>query len=43
MQTLHQGYRSVSLIMSLNWDRLLFLGGLGAALWIAAWLGTLAA
>jgi hypothetical protein len=42
MHAFHQGYRSVSLIVALNWDRLLFLVGLGAALWVGAEFGALA-
>lgn len=41
MHTLQQSYRGLSLIMELNWDRLLYLGTLCAALAFGAWLGTL--
>lgn len=40
MQTLHHSYRGLSLIMMLNWDRLLFLATIGFALMAGAWLGT---
>ncbi|SDY02175.1 hypothetical protein [Citreimonas salinaria] len=42
MRTFEQGYRSVSLIMTLNWDRALFMTGLAGALWLGAQFGTLA-
>lgn len=41
MQTLQQGYRSLSLLMNLNWDRLLYAGTLAFALGAGAYLGTL--
>lgn len=41
MQTLHQSYRGLSLVMELNWDRLLFLATLAAALAVGAWLGSI--
>lgn len=41
MQTLQQGYRSLSLLMNLNWDRLLYGGMLAFALGAGAYLGTL--
>lgn len=42
MRTIEQGYRSVSLIMTLGRDRALFMAGLAGALWLGAQLGTLA-
>lgn len=42
MRAIEQGYRSVSLIMMLGWDRALFMGGLAGALWLGAQLGTFA-
>lgn len=41
MQTLEQSYRGLSLIMTLNWDRLLFLATLAFALSAGAWLAGL--
>ena len=41
MQTLQQAYRGLSLVMELNWDRLLFLGTLACALALGAWLGSI--
>lgn len=41
MQTLQHSYRGLSLVMMLNWDRLLFLGTIACALMAGAWLGTL--
>ena len=41
MHTLEQSYRGLSLIMTLNWDRLLFLATLAFALSAGAWLASL--
>lgn len=41
MQTLRDGYRGLSLVMMLNWDRILFLTTLTLALLLGAWLGGL--
>ncbi len=41
MQTLAQGYRGFSLLLDLNWDRLLYVATLCGALWAGAYLGTL--
>ena len=41
MQTLRDGYRGLSLVMILNWDRILFLMTITLALMLAAWLGGL--
>ncbi len=41
MQTLEHSYRGLSLIMALNWDRLLFLATIAFALTAGAWLGSL--
>ncbi|MEE4187566.1 MAG: hypothetical protein V2I76_03860 [Roseobacter sp.] len=43
MNTIHQGYRGLSLLMDLNWDRLLFVTALTAGLGAGAWLATLLA
>ncbi|MEL6608368.1 MAG: hypothetical protein AAFO93_05605 [Pseudomonadota bacterium] len=40
MQTLTTGARGLGLLMDLNWDRLVFLGGVTGALYAAAWLGS---
>ncbi len=41
MQTLHSGYRGLSLLMTLNADRVLYTLTLAAALGAGAWLGGL--
>ncbi len=41
MQTLANGYRGLSLVMTLNWDRFLYLGTIIVALLFGAWLGSL--
>ena len=41
MHTLHQSYRGFSLMMALNWDRLLYLTTIGLALIAGAWLAGL--
>lgn len=41
MQAVHSGYRSLSLLMDLNWDRLLYGGTLCVALGAGAWLGSM--
>ncbi|MEP2029990.1 MAG: hypothetical protein ABJI96_14915 [Paracoccaceae bacterium] len=41
MQTLHKGYRGLGLLMDMNWDRILYLMTILAALWIGAFLGSL--
>ncbi|WP_406644459.1 hypothetical protein QEZ52_11320 [Aliisedimentitalea scapharcae] len=41
MSTLQQSYRGLSLVMELNWDRILFLGAIVVALATGAWLGGL--
>ncbi len=41
MRTIQSGYRGLSMLMSLNWDRFLYSGTLALALIIGAWLGTL--
>ncbi|WP_298499719.1 hypothetical protein [uncultured Maritimibacter sp.] len=39
MQTIQHGYRGLSLLVNLNWDRLLYLGTLAAALGCGALIG----
>ncbi|ASM72517.1 MULTISPECIES: hypothetical protein [Roseobacteraceae] len=41
MQTLQNGYKGLSLLMLLNWDRALYLATIAAALWLGAYLGSL--
>ncbi|WP_339767026.1 hypothetical protein [uncultured Pseudosulfitobacter sp.] len=38
MQTLQNGYKGLSLLMLLNWDRALCLGAIGAAMWISVYI-----
>lgn len=40
MSTIQAGYRSVSLLVSINWDRLLYIATIAFALFFGAWLGT---
>ncbi len=41
MQTIQDGYRSVSLLISINWDRMLYVFAIIASLFLGAYLGTL--
>lgn len=41
MQTLQTGYRGLTLLFDLNWDRLLYAGTIVAALFLGAYLGSL--
>lgn len=41
MQTLTSGYRGFSLLMILNWDRLIYLATIVLALLFGAWVGSL--
>ncbi|WP_417721657.1 hypothetical protein [Salipiger sp.] len=41
MQTIHDGYRSLSLLVSINWDRLLYIFTIIVALYFGAFLGSL--
>ena len=41
MQTMVAGYRGLSLLMDLNWDRLLYLATIVGALMIGAFIGSL--
>ena len=41
MQTIHSGYRSLSLLVNLNWDRILYICTIIFALFFGAFLGTL--
>jgi hypothetical protein len=40
MQTLQAGYRGFALLVSLNLDRILYIGTIGGALLIGAWVGS---
>jgi len=40
MQTLTAGYKGVSLLVNLNWDRLLYLATIAGALGLGAWFGS---
>ena len=42
MQTLTEGYKGVSLLIGLNWDRLLYIATIAGALWAGAFLGSIA-
>ncbi len=39
MQTLAQGYRGVSVLLTLNWDRIIYTGALVGALYAGAYVG----
>ncbi len=41
MQTLSASYKGVSLLVNLNWDRMIYLASIVAALWLGAWIGSL--
>jgi hypothetical protein len=41
MQHIQHGYRGLSLLMDLNWDRLLYIGTLAFALGAGAYLGAI--
>ncbi|MFV2052849.1 hypothetical protein [Aliiroseovarius sp. YM-037] len=41
MHTLQSGYRGLSLLFDLNWDRLLYVATILAALMVGAFVGTL--
>jgi len=41
MHTLQHSYRGFSLMMALNWDRILYLTAITFALVAGAWLGSL--
>jgi len=41
MQTITAGYQGVSLLVNLNWDRLIYLGTIVAALGAGTWVGSL--
>ena len=41
MQTLTQGYRGITVLLNLNWDRMLYTGALIATLYAGAYVGML--
>ena len=41
MHTIQAGYRSMSLLVTINWDRLLYIATIVFALFFGGWLGTL--
>ena len=41
MHTIESGYRGLSLLVDLNWDRLLYLATIAAALGAGAYIGSL--
>lgn len=41
MHTITQGYRGLSFLVNLNWDRLLYIATVFAALMMGAFLGSL--
>ncbi len=41
MQTIQTSYRGLSLLMDLNWDRVLYVGVIGFALCAGAFIGSL--
>ncbi|WP_439122988.1 hypothetical protein [Marivita sp.] len=41
MQTIQDSYRSFSLLLSINWDRLIYVFAIAASLFLGAYLGSL--
>lgn len=41
MQTIASGYRGLSLLIDINWDRLLYLATIVGALWAGAFFGSM--
>lgn len=41
MQTIQTGYRGLTLLFDLNWDRLLYVGTIAVALLVGAYVGSL--
>lgn len=41
MQTIQDGYRSFSLLVSINWDRMIYVSAIAASLFLGAYLGKL--
>ena len=42
MQTIQNSYRGLSLLVDINWDRLLYVATIAAALLLGAYFGSLA-
>lgn len=42
MQTIQAGYKSISLLLMINWDRLMYAFTIIAALFLGSFLGSLA-
>ena len=40
MQTLQNGYRGMNLILTINWDRLVYVFAIGASLFFSAYVGS---
>ena len=41
MQTITSGYQGLSLLVNLNWDRILYLATIGGALMLGGFVGSL--
>lgn len=41
METIHDGYRGLSVLFDLNWDRLFYLATIFGALMLGAFIGSL--
>jgi len=41
MQTITAGYKGVSLLVNLNWDRILYLATIVVALGLGGWIGSI--
>lgn len=41
MQTINAGYRSLSLLLTINWDRLIYIFTIVVALFLGAYVGSL--
>ncbi|WP_292293306.1 hypothetical protein [Marivita sp.] len=41
MQTIQDGYKTFSLLISINWDRLLYVFAIAASLFLGAYIGSL--
>ena len=41
MQTMQDGIQSLRFLVTLNWDRLLYVFTIAVALWLGAFVGTL--
>lgn len=41
MQTIQSGYNGLSLLLNLNWDRILYVATIAAALLVGAFIGSL--